>query len=177
MPCVIINDENDEKQSRANKINYDKFAFGKYSSNVCDLAFRYGTIEQKRKLIEHLTYSPRPCRTPNGKYLPLNAPLFRLVNHEYGNFVAKNIIFHLLKASDVSLNGVNGMNGNNNNNNNNHSNNNGLHLNNRNQYEYKTMNQIIFNYLQQVYPILKNTGKKHLFSYAKNIVCIYEKYC
>ena len=63
---------------------------------------------------------------PNGKYLSLNAPLFRLVNHEYGNFVVKNIIFHLFKASDVSLHSVNGIDGNNN-----HSTN-GLNLNNRN---------------------------------------------
>ena len=68
-------------------INFSKFGFGKYSSNVCDVAFRHATYNQQYRLINYL------CN-PNVS-IKYNV-LFGLVNHEYGNFVIKNAIKTLI---------------------------------------------------------------------------------
>ena len=74
-------------------INFCKFGFGKYSSVVCGIAFKYATHYQKQRLISYLS---------NPNILINNNVVLGLSNHEYGHYLIKNMIKTL-----VSLNGEN----------------------------------------------------------------------
>ena len=75
-------------------INFSKFGFGKYSSIVCDVAFKHATYNQQYRLINYL------CN-PNIS-IKYNV-LFGLVNHEYGNFVIKNAIKTLINLQSMHI--------------------------------------------------------------------------
>ena len=75
-------------------LNLSKFGFGKYSSVVCDLAFRYADMDQQSRFIGYFCNQNIPI-----KY---NA-LFGLINHEYGNFVIKNAIKTLINSHQTAI--------------------------------------------------------------------------
>ena len=162
-------------------INFSKFAFGKYSSNVCDKAFQFATEQQKFRLINYL------CN----QNIPINYNVtFGLINHEYANFVTKNMIIHLIslakKQNQKNLETENFNNHNHNNNrfnnnrnngangNNNNNNNNGNSKNNTNNYQI--MIDKMFNYLEKIYELLEKYHWSKKFSFAKNILVMMQQY-
>lgn len=80
-------------------INFSKFGFGKYSSIVCDAAFKYATQRQQERLIRYIS-------NPNIA-IKYNV-LFGMVHHEYGNFVVKNMIKTLINSYAIASSDNNG---------------------------------------------------------------------
>ena len=75
-------------------INFSKFGFGRYSSIVSDVAIKYSTYEQHFRLINYL------CN--ENISIKYNV-LFGLINHEYGNFVIKNLINILINLQSIDI--------------------------------------------------------------------------
>ena len=80
------------------QINFSKFGFGKYSSNVCETAFKYANTQQQYSLICQITKWEGRDAT--------NTVFFGLINHQCGNFVAKNIISQILSKISIDINQV-----------------------------------------------------------------------
>ena len=76
-------------------INLSKLGFGKYSSMVCDTAFKHATYDQQARFVSYLT-NPNIATKYN--------VLFGLINHEYGNFVIKNAILTLIHLHQNTIN-------------------------------------------------------------------------
>ena len=89
-------------QNKNTIINFSKFSFGKYSSIVCDAAFKYAADDQRESLVVYLS-------NPNIS-IKYNV-LFGLVNHEYGNFVIKNMINTLINVHENVIRGATNPNG------------------------------------------------------------------
>ena len=85
---------NDILVNKKQEINFIKFGFGKYSSNICQLAFNYATKLEKLTIIKYIVDSILP--TSHGVKIQ-NTFLFGMVNHKYGSNTIKNIVQSAIK--------------------------------------------------------------------------------
>ena len=136
--------------------NYENLAKGKYSSHICDVAFRLSDFQQKRDFVNYLVTNPnRNPKSKTGNSNIDNTPCFRLIVHEYGSFVFKNVLTAIINPTQKMDNGkqekkmidqaqAENLNNNTNNNGNN------------NYAEYKELETVLLDYLEKIYPLLEN---------------------